>query len=78
MVFKICIVFTFFHGCTARFVSDLFENHIVGFPTRRLKCCFSQNNEICEFSGKERKRYSVEHSASFMELSLKFPMFLDK
>ena len=24
-------------GCTARFVSDLFKNHIVGFPMRRLK-----------------------------------------
>ena len=24
-------------ACTARFVSDLFGNHIVGFPTRRLK-----------------------------------------
>ena len=25
--------------CTDRFVSDLFGNHIVGFPTRRLKFC---------------------------------------
>ena len=25
-----------FCACTARFVSDLFVNHIVGFPTRRL------------------------------------------
>ena len=25
-----------FCSCTARFVSDLFENHIVGFPTSRL------------------------------------------
>ena len=25
-------------NCTGRFVSDLFGNHIVGFPTRRLKC----------------------------------------
>ena len=24
--------------CAGRFVSDLFENHIVGFPTRRLIC----------------------------------------
>ena len=24
-----------------RFVSDLFGNHIVGFPTRRLICCRS-------------------------------------
>ena len=24
-------------ACTARFVLNLFENHIVGFPTRRLK-----------------------------------------
>ena len=22
-------------------MSDLIENHIVGFPTRRLNCCFS-------------------------------------
>ena len=27
-----------FCDCTDRFVSDLFENHIVGFPTRRLIC----------------------------------------
>ena len=27
-----------FCDCTGRFVSDLFGNHIVGFPTRRLKC----------------------------------------
>ena len=26
-----------FCSCTGRFVSDLFGNHIVGFPTRRLK-----------------------------------------
>ena len=26
-----------FCACTGRFVSDLFGNHIVGFPTRRLK-----------------------------------------
>ena len=25
-----------FCDCTGRFVSDLFESHIVGFPTRRL------------------------------------------
>ena len=25
-----------FCACTGRFVSDLFENHIVGFSTRRL------------------------------------------
>ena len=25
-----------FRACTGRFVSDLFGNHIVGFPTRRL------------------------------------------
>ena len=27
-----------FCACTGRFVSDLFGNHIVGFPTRRLIC----------------------------------------
>ena len=27
-----------FRACTSRLVSDLFGNHIVGFPTRRLKC----------------------------------------
>ena len=26
-----------FYACTGRSVSDLFGNHIVGFPTRRLK-----------------------------------------
>ena len=25
-----------FCACTGQFVSDLFKNHIVGFPTRRL------------------------------------------
>ena len=29
-----------FCACTGRFVSDLFGNHIVGFPTRRLMCYF--------------------------------------
>ena len=29
-------ILTIFCACTGRFVSDLFENHIVGFPTRRL------------------------------------------
>ena len=28
-----------FCACTGRFVSDLFGNHIVGFPTRRFICC---------------------------------------
>ena len=27
-----------FCACTGRFVTDLFGNHIVGFPTRRLIC----------------------------------------
>ena len=31
--FKLVAVFC---DCTGRFVSDLFGNHIVGFPTRRL------------------------------------------
>ena len=28
-----------FCDCTGRFMSDLVGNHIVGFPTRRLKYC---------------------------------------
>ena len=37
-------------ACTGRFVSDLFGNHIVGFPTRRLICLIltypaNDNNE---------------------------------
>ena len=28
-----------FCACTGRFVSDLVGNHIVGFPTMRLRCC---------------------------------------
>ena len=36
---KISSFYLFFCSCTARFVSDLFGNHIVGFPTRRLICC---------------------------------------
>ena len=28
-----------FCACTARFLSDLFGNHIVGFPMRRLNLC---------------------------------------
>ena len=31
-----------FCDCTGRFVSDLFGNHIVGFPTRRLICFSSK------------------------------------
>ena len=31
--FKLLVLFC---ACTGRFVSDLFGNHIVGFPTRRL------------------------------------------
>ena len=34
-----------FCACTARFVSDLFGNFIVGFPTRRLKCVVFQAND---------------------------------
>ena len=30
-----------FCACTARFMSDLFENHIVGFPTRLISDIFS-------------------------------------
>ena len=33
-----------FCACTGWFVSDLFGNHIVGFPTRRLKCVLSTGN----------------------------------
>ena len=33
-----------FCACTARFVSDLFGNHIVGFPTRWLLC---MSRDIC-------------------------------
>ena len=29
-----------FCACTGRFVSDLVKNHIVGFPTRQLKCYY--------------------------------------
>ena len=35
-----------FSACTARFVSDLFGNHIVGFPTRRLKCLLSLSDVL--------------------------------
>ena len=39
-----------FCACTARFVSNLFGNHIVGFSTRRLICCrisfFSMHYQI--------------------------------
>ena len=28
-----------FCACTAQFLSDLFGNHIIGFPTRWLICC---------------------------------------
>ena len=29
-------ILALFYDCTGRFVSDLVENHIVGFPARRL------------------------------------------
>ena len=32
-------------------MSDLFGNHIVGFPTRRLKCCVIVLCETCSTSG---------------------------
>ena len=31
---------------TARFVSDLFGNHIVGFPARRLKWCQKSDGNL--------------------------------
>ena len=34
--FEIYKLLALFCACTGRFVSDLFGNHIVGFPTRRL------------------------------------------
>ena len=34
-----------FYACTGRFVSDLFGNHIVGFPTRRLNY-FCTNHSV--------------------------------
>ena len=34
-----------FCSCTGWFVSDLFRNHIVGFPTRRLKYVYVHNQE---------------------------------
>ena len=39
---KISKSLAIFCACTARFVSDLFGNHIVGFPTRRLICYMYQ------------------------------------
>ena len=38
LLLKSEISLALFCACTGRFVSDLFGNHIVGFPTRRLKC----------------------------------------
>ena len=37
-----------FCSCTGRFVSDLFGNHIFGFPTRRLKGKVSLPTETVE------------------------------
>ena len=37
-----------FCACTARFVSDLFGNHIVGFLMMRLKCTLLQNQSSRE------------------------------
>ena len=39
---KISKSLAIFCACTGRFVSDLLENHIVGFPMRRL-ICLNQN-----------------------------------
>ena len=36
-----------FCACTGRFVSDLFGNHIVGFPTRRLISLCELVNSRC-------------------------------
>ena len=38
-----------FCACTGWFVLDLFGNHIVGFPTRWLICCFTSHYAVVMF-----------------------------
>ena len=55
---KISSLYPSFCDCTGRFVSDLFGNHIVGFPTRRLN--FNKEEQVTLlaklFSGKNMFR----------------------
>ena len=54
-----------FCACTGRFVSDLFGNHIVGFPTRRLKYYIFVSKQFIVYSFDIRfYRYLTSPSAS--------------
>ena len=48
-----------FCACTGRFVSDLFGNHIVGFPTRRL--IFWCSKFICFVMVEIRREYLLSN-----------------
>ena len=51
-----------FYDCPGRFVSDLFENHIVGFPTRRLD--FIKD-------GRHNENLPIQYTENFSAVKLK-------
>ena len=52
-----------FCACTAWFVSDMFGNHIVGFPTRRLKCREEIASALNDFGNRWSEREGVDDNA---------------
>ena len=58
--------------CAGRFVSDLFGNHIVGFPTRRLIHCFSCRAKKIKGSKKKKKKKKKQTNSPPPHLSLIF------
>ena len=61
-------ILALFFACTGRFVSDLFGNHIVGFPTRRLK---SNSLGPSYSTGADTASHIVSYSDQFHNFSTK-------
>ena len=64
--FKILALFC---ACTDRFVLDLFRNHIVGFPMKRLISCMVMENFIV-ISKSMSKDLSLECMTNWMMSSI--------
>ena len=66
-----------FCACTDRFVSDLFGNHIVGFPTRRLIYCeYYLPSKICHFKLKLRDGKNCAYLIHTCQTAYKPDVFL--